>query len=349
MAIGGPDSNAVAGRGKVWLSILTPVFNVEPYLAACLQSISSQMTDGVEVILLDDRSTDGSPRLCAEFCERSRGAVRLFSHKENRGVGASRNALLESAAGDYVWYVDSDDMILPGTVARLHEIIRTHAPDMILGDYLKKSRWRSSFAGASNELKSDRADLVRGVFANRRLHLWSKVCRRSLWGNDLRFPDVRCFEDVAVTPWLLLRARTYYHDPQPWIFYRVRPQSLTGLVSRTAGVFRERDNDDLASALRGYAAAVRELMPTGADATYLAIAHFCAKEFTKISARLLGARLFRDDCRGLRRRLTDYRATLEACSPVPFGDLLAAYRRRGRIDRWLVLKLFVLLSARRDQ
>ena len=351
MQRGGADSpsareaRGLGYTGEIWLSILVPVYNVRPYLAECLQSILMEMMGGVEVILLDDHSTDGSGALCENFCERTGGAFRMLANAENRGVGFSRNALLEYAAGDYVWYVDSDDCILPGTVARLRAIIRDHRPDIVMGDYIWRGRRRASFAGVPNELRHDAAELIRGVFANRRLHLWSKVCRRSLWGSDLRFPDIRCYEDVAVTPQLLLRARSHYYSPEPWVFYRVRRQSLTALVSRTAGAFKDRENDSLAFALRGYCAAVKDLMPDVAESTLFPIAHFCAREFTKISARLIGAEVARGELRGIRRRLNRYRVLMEDCSPIRFGGLVSMYRSRGRFFSSLVLEFFLLVAG----
>ncbi len=329
---------------KVWLSILIPVYNVESYVSECLQSISSQMQDGVEAVLVDDNSTDGSMALCERFCEYSEGQFRLFAHAVNKGVGVTRNALLAAAKGEYIWYVDPDDRILPGSIRRLRELTLTHAPDVVMCDYMKKNRRHSSFAGAPDVLRHDNPDLIRGVFANRRMHLWSKVFRRSLWGEDLRFPDVRCFEDVAVTPWLLLRARSYYYAPEPWVFYRVRRGSLTGLVSRTAGKFDDQKNDDLALALEGYAAAVINSRPDVDQETLFAIAHFCGKEFTKISARILSARLGRDDWRCIRERLRRYRVMMEGSSPISFDALLKAYLSRHQFGKWLILRLSIFFS-----
>jgi glycosyltransferase involved in cell wall biosynthesis len=330
----------------IWLSILSPVYNVESFIGECLESIASEMMEGVEVLLLDDRSTDRSKDLCERFRSVAGGAFRIIVHSENKGVGAARNRLLTEAAGRYVWFVDPDDRILPGAVRRLRDVTSEFAPDVVLCDYLWKNRRRSSFAGRPNLLLHDRADLVRGVFANRRLHLWSKIMRRSLFDGELRFPEIRCYEDVATTPWLMLRARSYYYVPQPWIFYRVRPFSLTGLVSRTAGAFDERKNDDLARALAGFVPAMRLALPEIDKVSLTAVAHFCAKEFTKISARIIGARLGRDDWRLLRRRMNRYRGMMETTSPIRFDALLTAYLSKGRIDRWFVLGLFLLLSGR---
>ena len=328
----------------VWLSILIPVYNVAPFIAECLQSIAVQLVDGVEVILLDDASTDGSMAACEAFCAGGRFA--LFANPENLGIGATRNALLSRARGDYLWFIDSDDAVEPGSIARLRQVTAAHRPDVILCDYRWKGRRHASFDGQPDSLQHDTAALVRGVFANRRFHLWSKVLRRSLWGADLRFPVVRCFEDVAVTPRLLLRAASHYYVAEPWIRYRVRPNSLMGLVSRTAGKFDVEKNDSLTIALDGYPAAIAAALPDVDDATLLAVANFCAREFTKISARRISAPTAHD-WRAVRKLLRRYRDRMERCSPLPFDALLAAYRSRGQIGRWMLLKFFVLLAGRR--
>lgn len=330
---------------EIWLSILIPVYNVESHVLECLRSIFAQMTEGVEVVLLDDRSTDDSKALCERYRAAAGSRFRVIAHQENRGVGAARNSLLAAAAGEYVWYVDADDAMLPGSIHDLRAVVRRHAPDIVLCDYVWKNRRRSSFDGKSGLLQHDRADLVRGVFANRRLHLWSKIVRRALWGDDLRFPDVRCFEDVAVTPLLLLRAKSHYYLRRPCVFYRVRPRSLIGLVSRTVGAFDKEKNDDLARALSGYVAVLRRSVPDVDDGTLLEIGHFCAKEFTKISARLIAAGVADRDWIALRRSISRYRAMLEGCSPCLFGALMKAYLRRFQFDRWIVLGLFLLIAG----
>lgn len=96
------------------VSIIVPVYNVEPYLEDCLDSIVSQTYKYLEIILVDDGSTDSSGAICD--CYAGKDSRIKVLHKENAGVSAARNSGLDMAAGDYVVFVDSDDMIHPEMV-----------------------------------------------------------------------------------------------------------------------------------------------------------------------------------------------------------------------------------------
>ena len=90
-------------------SIIVPVYNVEKYLAECVDSITKQTYQNLEVILVDDGSTDGSGAICDQFAQMDNRIIVI--HQKNQGVSASRNAALQIATGDYIGFVDSDDVI----------------------------------------------------------------------------------------------------------------------------------------------------------------------------------------------------------------------------------------------
>ncbi|RVT93091.1 glycosyltransferase family 2 protein [Sphingomonas crocodyli] len=330
---------------RLWLSILIPVYNVEAYLEDCIASLASQLPDGgVEVILLDDASTDGSLQLCERICAERGSIFRLLRHQANCGLSAARNTMLDHSRGDYVWFVDSDDEIMDGALAELRQLIELCSPDLILCDYRKSGKDIRSFVGTERAFSTDQEALLLGVFASRRMHSWSKIARRGLWGDDLRFPVGRCFEDMATTPLLLLRARSFYYVPSSWIRYRVRPNSITGIMSRTRGRFDDEKNSDIAMALTGFTNAVRTSLPDLGPTTYYWMAQFCAKEFTKICWRMLSTRLGRDSWGTIIARLQSFRARMEAVSPMSFGDLNRAHLRRGKPGRWLVLGFCLFLT-----
>jgi glycosyltransferase involved in cell wall biosynthesis len=340
---GTPERNGRAAAP--WLSILIPVYNVAPYLRDCIASIASQLpAEGVEVLLLDDVSTDGSLQICEEICAEQGAAFRLIRQGANGGLSAARNTMLDQARGDYIWFVDSDDEIMPGAIARLGDIVHRHAPDLLLCDYHKLGKDMRSFAGPEHRLSTDREALVRGIFASRRMHSWSKIARRQVWGADLRFPVGRCFEDMATTPSLALRAQSFYYAPESWIRYRVRSDSITGIMSRTRGRFDDRKNDDVAVALTGFVDAAHAALPSMSDETRYCIGQFWAKEFTKICWRLLSARFGRDPWRDIRAKARRYRALMDAHAPMPFAELNRAHLRRGKPGRWIVLGLCLILT-----
>ena len=99
------------------LSILIPAYNVEQWLSRCLNSILVQDTEDVEIIIVDDGSTDNTLQYAKRFSAKWNN-IKVFS-KKNEGVGAARNFLLDKAQGEYIWFVDSDDYIIDGCLTSI--------------------------------------------------------------------------------------------------------------------------------------------------------------------------------------------------------------------------------------
>ncbi|AEG48114.1 glycosyl transferase family 2 [Sphingobium chlorophenolicum L-1] len=337
-----------AGAGQPWLSILVPVYNVLPYLEECLSSIIGQMDgdSGIELILLDDKSTDGSAELCAELIAGTGCNVRMMHHAENRGLSAARNSMLEAAAGDYLWFVDSDDKLLPGAVAALRDIVHASWPDVVLCDYVRDEAPIAAFAGRAGRLDYDIEALIAGTFANRRLHIWSRVWHRDLFASGIRFPEGACFEDMATVPWLMLRAQTYYYAAQPWVYYRSRPGSIMARISRVPRQFDVRRNDELASALNGFHHDLAHAIPGVGQETETLLGRFISREFFKISKRLLRSRQCADFA-ALRDQVARYRGMMEGNSPVPFSEVAIRYLMKGQVVRAAELWLALAVAGRR--
>lgn len=329
-----------------WLSILIPVYNVAEWIGECVRSIVAQQLDGVEVILLDDASTDGSRGICEQLSATHDGRLRLLVHEQNRGLSAARNTMLAAAKGQYLWFIDGDDRMLPGALAGLRELVLAHQPDVVMCDFLKLGRRYASFVGPVCIACNDREALLRGLFRSRRMHVWTKITRRALWDGGPRFPEGRCFEDMATMPWLFLRARSFFYIRQAWIEYRVREGSIMHAAARTRGHFDAGKNDDLAGALAGFAAGASAELPDMSVDTLDAIGQFCAKEFTKIGWRLLRQRFLRDEWRVITSRTARYRRLLESASPLSFDEVATNQVRQGKFIEWLRLQAFRYIGRR---
>lgn len=169
------DSDEVSAP---WLSILIPVYNVKPYLDDCFQSILSQVDSGVEIIALDDQSTDDSLAHLQLIAAASTHPITVLQHEQNRGLSAARNTLVKHANGDYVWFIDSDDALHKGALASLRKIVRQQAPDLVICDYeLWSSDGRDnnihvkSFGGQAGKLVTNPELLFRGV-----IPIWKVAC-----------------------------------------------------------------------------------------------------------------------------------------------------------------------------
>ena len=114
------------------ISIIIPVFNTEKYLPACLESILLQSYSDFEILLVDDGSTDESGKICDAYAQKD-SRIRVF-HKENGGVSSARNLGLDNALGEWIYFVDSDDQILPGGLQTMVDCISDDV-DIVLGGY----------------------------------------------------------------------------------------------------------------------------------------------------------------------------------------------------------------------
>lgn len=119
---------------SVRFSLILPVYNVQAYLERCIRSILAQAHTDYEIILVDDGATDGSPAICDDYAARY-DCIRVI-HKKNGGLSSARNAGLAEAAGEYVWFVDSDDWIEPGAMETLQEACESR-PDVVKFGYLR--------------------------------------------------------------------------------------------------------------------------------------------------------------------------------------------------------------------
>lgn len=189
---------------KPWLSVLIPAFNVENFIGECLDSILPQIAgDHIELIILDDASTDRTAQLITDVQARHPGQVRGERAEANIGVNEARNWLLGQARGDYIWFVDADDRMCAGAVAGLTKVVAEHAPDMVLCDfrslplYPETPRQISTFIGPSRQVLSNRSALLAGLYMAGRMQLWSKVFKRCLWNSGFRLPPGTHFEDIA--------------------------------------------------------------------------------------------------------------------------------------------------------
>jgi glycosyltransferase involved in cell wall biosynthesis len=114
------------------VSVVIPVYNVEAYLRECVDSVLGQTLGDFEIILVDDGATDSSGRICDEYAAKH-PKVRVI-HQENGGLSAARNTGLDAAGGEYVYFLDSDDYIVPHALERLCDLARKEQVDVVFFD-----------------------------------------------------------------------------------------------------------------------------------------------------------------------------------------------------------------------
>lgn len=117
------------------ISVIVPVYNVEEYLPTCIESILNQTYKDLEILLIDDGSTDNSGRICDEYAKRDNRCIVI--HQPNKGVYNARNTGLEHVKGEYISFIDSDDYIHPQMLEILYETLQKEDYDFSMVAYKK--------------------------------------------------------------------------------------------------------------------------------------------------------------------------------------------------------------------
>lgn len=210
------------------ISVIIPIYNVERYLFRCVDSVISQTYTNLEIILVDDGSTDNSCSICDKYTTID-NRVKVI-HKENGGLSDARNAGLKIAKGKYVTFIDSDDWIHPNYIEILFkDIIEKHSDIAIIENVVTQSDAPTiiSTFGSSVEMSSHEA-LAR-LFTkeeNSFVVTWGKLYKKNLF-NDVTFPKGRFHEDEFTTYKLFYKAHKICWNPRPLYYYFKRENSIT--------------------------------------------------------------------------------------------------------------------------
>ncbi len=208
------------------VSVIVPLYNVEAYLPACLDSLCAQTHRDFEVILVDDGSTDGSGAICERYAAAD-GRFKVV-HQQNAGVAAARNAGLDQVRGAYISFVDSDDEVSPRF---LETLLGADADIAQCGFVTERGGLAGVGATGGRAAPFERMD---GREASRALQLdgtgtwgvlWNKLYRVSLF-EGVRFPAGRQHEDEFVVWRALWAAHSVAVCAEPLYFYRQRPGSI---------------------------------------------------------------------------------------------------------------------------
>ncbi len=216
-------------------SVLVPVYNIEAYVKACVDSVLAQTFRDFELILVDDGATDGCPALCDSFAQKD-SRVRVI-HKPNGGLVSARQAAMQAARGEYVVHVDGDDWIAPELLEKAVEIIEKHSPDMIsFGFTYHWPNRRETVCEPVDAGYYDRKKIKEQIhpivlMAPGMTHMFyyqcGKVLRRRLL-HPIQMavnPGISLGEDVACVIPAYFQADSVYISHIPMYFYRCRAGS----------------------------------------------------------------------------------------------------------------------------
>lgn len=202
------------------ISVIVPVFNTSRYLDECIASLVNQGLDDIEIICVDDGSTDDSANKLRRWAERDQ-RIKFISQK-NAGQGAARNRAIGLATKSYLMFVDSDDVLLPGAMRHLLDLVgKSHVLSFRHVTFSDNSAVPDPFF--SRDVKRDRTYMARQMGV-----VWNKIVSRSWWlENRVRFKEGVIFEDIPVHWKLVLVPRDAAYTDSVLYALRVRAGSTT--------------------------------------------------------------------------------------------------------------------------
>ena len=213
------------------ISIIIPVFNVAPYLREALDSVINQTYANVEIIIIDDGSTDESGAICDEYRHDPR--VRVI-HQENKGLSAARNAGLVLMTGEMVAFLDSDDAYCLDYISSMHHAMLLHSSDVVICKYTI----HHTTGKMDNSIKEEiRPEAIEGMYERTQAlrafvdgtincSVWNKLYKSELWKN-VRFPVGHVYEDMETICSIFDISRSIYVLNDLLYLHRKRPGSIT--------------------------------------------------------------------------------------------------------------------------
>jgi len=208
------------GTSMKKVSLVVPVYNVESYLERCLESLVNQTFQDIEILCVNDGSTDDSQAIIDEFARRYPDLIVPFQ-KENGGLSDARNYGMKRAQAEYITFVDSDDWVDPDWIEKLYARAVEESADIVVGDV---------------KITDDHGEsgIISANFRTKQLQVlswhnaWNKLYKKSLFtDNNVEFPVGIWFEDLATIPRLIVLADRITHVNGAGYYYFQRPGSIT--------------------------------------------------------------------------------------------------------------------------
>ena len=211
----------------ILISVIVPVYNMEEYLVKCLENLCSQTLKEIEIICVDDGSTDNSSNILREFQNKDK-RIKIIT-QTNQGLSAARNAGLDIAVGKYIAFVDSDDFVSPNMFKKLYDVISKYNTDIVVcnhfvmgEDYVYPKSQRADFMMNSEKKYLSELLLDESIFN----YVWSRLYKREIF-EDVRFRKGKVFEDIYLSNDLIGKINNAFYISDPLYCYRMRNGSIT--------------------------------------------------------------------------------------------------------------------------
>ncbi len=212
------------------ISVVVPIYNVEKYLKKCINSIISQTYSNLEIILVNDGSTDNSKKICNEFAYEDDRI--LVINKENGGLSSARNSGIEIAKGEYIVFIDSDDYIEIDMIENLYKgCVDNGAQIACCGKIIEKDP-NIRIVNCKENFCVSKEEAIKKMLLLRDIDVSAvdKMYKLELF-KSIRYPINKCYEDMGTTYKLFDKAQKIVHINKPEYHYVIRLNSITTTFS----------------------------------------------------------------------------------------------------------------------
>ncbi len=214
------------------VSVIIPVYNVEKYLKECLDSVVNQTLKDIEIICINDGSTDGSLDILKEYAKKD-NRIKIIN-KENGGLSSARNEGLKCVTSKYCYFLDSDDSIEPNLLETAINILNNNQIDYYcFGSkvFTENEKDLVQYTESINgDLKIKFNGITNAIFdigQNQNIHVWNKVFKTSIIKkNNIRFIEGLLYEDIFFTWYYFFLSNRIYFEPRIFHHYRVHSNSI---------------------------------------------------------------------------------------------------------------------------
>lgn len=216
------------------ISVIVPIYNAEKYLCRCLESLRNATNVDLEILLIDDGSTDNSATICKKFCEEDRRFK--YFYQKNLGVSAARNFGIKNAIGEYLSFCDGDDWIEADEYEFLYELLQKEDCDVAVCGYYQDTEDGSVSQCNGEYIVADSEQALALTLRDNTYggYLWNKLFRRSIVGDRILREEIHVCEDLLFVCELLDEGNRFVFHNQPKYHYFANPDSVC------RGTFNER-------------------------------------------------------------------------------------------------------------
>lgn len=224
---------------SIKISVIIPVYNVEKYLEKCISSVINQTLKDIEIILINDGSTDNSLKICKEF-ENKDKRIKLFT-QDNKGLGFARNLALLNATGNFVFFLDSDDWIELDSMEKLYNHAKDTSSDVVISGWKRIEEFTGEVTVTRRDIINEygevlidfkKDDVISKIFSGKiNLMACSCLIKRELFINNYLFFPNTFHEDLYVMPKIYFYAKKISYFNESLYNWLVRKDSITNSFS----------------------------------------------------------------------------------------------------------------------